>query len=123
MIIPQTRNKENVFNEQNLKTIFTETAISNNVTFTYLEDFKKSIGFLTLLMKHLNEFDSLKGANSTYKVIGIIDYMIDAVIYGYTRFDHMEQLRQDETYTIYILLYCKKQKPVYYYIQIFKKIH
>jgi len=51
-------------------------------------------------MKHLNEFDSLKGANSTYKVIDIIDYMIDAVIYGYTRFDHMEQLRQDEAYTI-----------------------
>jgi len=100
MIIPQTKNKENVFNEQNLKTIFTETAVSNNVTFTYLEDFKKSIGFLTLLMKHLNEFDSLKGANSTYKIIDIIDYMIDAVIYGYTRFDHMEQLRQDEAYTI-----------------------
>jgi len=34
MIIPQIKTKENIFNEQNLKTIFTETAVSNNVTIT-----------------------------------------------------------------------------------------
>ncbi|MGD9567092.1 MAG: transposase [Sedimentibacter sp.] len=100
MIIPQTKNKENIFNEQNLKTVFTETAVSSNVSLTYLEDFKKSIDFLTLLTKHLNEFNSVKGANSTYKVMDIIDFMIDAVIYGYSRFDHMEQLRQDEAYKL-----------------------
>ena len=100
MIIPQIKTKENIFNEQNLKTIFTETAVSNNVTITYLEDFKKSIGFSTLLNNYLGEFNSVKGANSTYKPIGIVDFMIDAVIYGYTRFDHMEQLRKDEAYTL-----------------------
>lgn len=31
--------------------------------------------------------------------IGIIDFMVDAIIYGYTRFEHMEQLRKDEAYT------------------------
>ena len=51
-------------------------------------------------MKHLNEFNSVKGANSTFKVISIIDFMIDAVIYGYSRFEHMEQLRQNEAYTL-----------------------
>jgi hypothetical protein len=100
MIIPQTKTKENIFNEQNLKTVFTETAVSNNITMTYLEDFKKSIKFSTLLEKHLNEFDSVKGANSTYKPIRIVDFMIDAVIFGYSRFDHMEQLRKDEAYTL-----------------------
>ena len=100
MIIPQTNNKENIFNDKNLKTVFTETAISNNVTLTYLEDFKKAIDLPSLLMKHLNEFESLKGANSTFKVTDIIDFMIDAVTYGYTRFDHMEQLRNDEAYKL-----------------------
>jgi hypothetical protein len=51
MIIPQTNNKENIFNDKNLKTVFTETAISNNVTLTYLEDFKKAIDLPSLLMK------------------------------------------------------------------------
>lgn len=67
MIIPQTKNKENIFNEQNLKTVFTETAVSNNVTITYLEDFKKSIGFSTLLTKHLNEFS--EGINRINKPV------------------------------------------------------
>jgi len=100
MIIPQIKAVENIFNEQNLKTLFTETPVSNNVTLTYLEDFKKSIGFKTLLRNHLDEFTPIKGANTTHKVIDIIDFMIDAVISGYTRFNHMEQLRQDEAYTL-----------------------
>lgn len=86
MIIPQIKTKENIFNEQNLKTIFTETAVSNDVTITYLEDFKKSIWFSIFLNNHLGEFNSVKGANSTYKPIGIVDFMIDVIIYGYTRY-------------------------------------
>jgi len=57
---------------------------------TYLEDFKKSIDFSTLLLKHPNEFNSVKSVNSTFKMIDTIYFMIDAVIYAYTLFDHME---------------------------------
>jgi len=98
MSITQNTSKRNIFNNTNLPVVFTDKAISNNVTFTYLADFKKSIHFDTLLANSISTFETLKAANSVFSVYNIIDFMIDAVILGYTRFSHMEQLRSDLCY-------------------------
>ena len=98
MSITQNTFKGNIFNTTKLPVIFTDKAISNNVTFTYLADFKKSIHFNTLLADSVSTFEPLKAANSMFSVYHIIDFMIYAVVLGYTRFSHMEQLRSDVCY-------------------------
>ena len=98
MSITQKTSKGNIFNKTNLPVVFTDKAISNNVTFTYLADFKKSIRFDTLLAGSVSQFEMLKASNSTFSVFNTIDFMIDAVILGFTRFSHMEQLRNDLCY-------------------------
>jgi hypothetical protein len=102
MIITQNASKRNIFNQINLHVSFTDKAISNNVTFTYLADFKKSIGFNQLMADSMNEYEKLKASSSLFSVNSILNFMIDAVILGYTRFSHIEQLRQDDAYTAII---------------------
>ncbi len=99
MIITQNLHKGNTFNKTNLPAHFTNKAISNNVTFTYLEDFKKTINFDKLLANYTDKFEHLKAHNSMFSVHNIIEFMIDSVILGYTRFSHMEQLRSDIVYS------------------------
>lgn len=66
--------------------------------FSYIEDFKDANCFRTLLQDYLKKYDALKGDNSVYSVPDIVDYMIDAAILGYSRFMHMEKLRNDRAY-------------------------
>ena len=82
----------------NLKATFTNKQISNNVTYTYVQDFKDIIGFRQLLDKHLGQYESLKAPNSTYGIADAMDFMVDAVFQGYSRFSHIEKLRKDEAY-------------------------
>jgi hypothetical protein len=98
MSITQNTSKGNIFNKTNLPVTFTDKPISSNVTFTYLADFKKSIRFDALLADAVSSFETMKAANSVFSVCSIIDFMIDAVILGYTRFSHMEHLRNDICY-------------------------
>ena len=89
MIISQNDNKLNM----NFK--FTDKKISNNVAFTYFENFKQNIGFL----EHLNRVVTCKKHhNSKYSTQTIIDYTIDSIILGYSRFSHMNQLKNDPAY-------------------------
>lgn len=98
MIITQNNKKGKMFSENNLPVQYTDKPVSNNVMFSYIEDFKDTVGFSKLLKENLGIYDTLKGDNSKYPVSGIIDYMIDAIILGYSRFMHMEQLRNDKAY-------------------------
>ena len=82
----------------NLKASFTKKQISTNVTYTYVQDFKDTIGFRQLLEKHLEQYEALKASNSKYSVSDAVDFMTDAVFQGYSRFYHMEKLRKDEAY-------------------------
>ena len=82
----------------NLKASFTKKQISTNVTYTYVQDFKYTIGFRQLLEKHLEQYEALKASNSKYSVSDAVDFMTDAVFQGYSRFYHMEKLRKDEAY-------------------------
>lgn len=98
MIITQNKKKEKNFSENNLPIQYTDKPVSNNVMFSYLEDFKDAVGLPKLIKEYLGIYNTLKGDNSKYPVSGIIDYMIDAIILGYSRFMHMEQLRNDKAY-------------------------
>jgi hypothetical protein len=82
----------------NLKVSFTDKQISSNVTFTYIQDFKDALHFRGLLDKHLGKYEPLKAKNSKFRVADAVEFMSDAVILGYSRFLHMEQLRTDTAY-------------------------
>ena len=90
--------QKNEFCTNNLKAKFTNKQISNNVTYTYIQDFKDRIGFRRLLEKHLGQYESLKAPNRMYGITDAVDFMTDAVFQGYSRFSHMEQLRKDQAY-------------------------
>lgn len=82
----------------NIKASFTNKQISTNVTYSYVQDFKDIIGFRHLLEKHLEQYEALKAPNSKYSISDAVDFMVDAVFQGYSRFYHMEKLRTDEAY-------------------------
>lgn len=98
MSISQNTSKRKIFNQTNLPESFIAKPISNNVVFTYIEDFKKSIDFDRLLIASIGGFEHLKASNSVFSVTDIINFMINTVILGYTRFSHMEDLRKDTCY-------------------------
>ena len=95
MILSQKRNKCNRFSDLNIAATFDNQTVSNNASYTYVEAFKDTIGFENLIGDTINY---QKPVNSIYSVSNIIDCMIDAVILGYSRFMHMDDLRKDITY-------------------------
>lgn len=82
----------------NIKATFTKKQISSNVTYTYVQDFKDIIGFRTLLDNHLQPYEALKAPNSKYSIADAVEFLVDAVFQGYSRFCHMEKLRKDAAY-------------------------
>ena len=82
----------------NLKASFINKQISTNVTYTYVQSFKDMIGFRTLLEEDLRPYHGLKAPNSTYSIADAVNFMVDAVFQGYSRFSHMEELRKDQAY-------------------------
>lgn len=94
MSIAQTTDKFT----NNLNAVFTDKQISTNVTYTYVQNFKDTIGFRLLLEQHLQPYDGLKAQNSTYSIADAVNFMVDAVFQGYSRFSHMEELRKDQAY-------------------------
>lgn len=95
MILSQKQKKMNRFNELNIKATFDNTTVSGNTAFTYVETLKDIINFKSLINNTINY---QKAPNSTYNTADIIDFMIDAVILGYSRFSHMDDLRNDSGY-------------------------
>lgn len=96
MILPQIRKKLNRFKELNIDATFDNETVSNNAAFTYVEAFKNIIGFKSLLNKIISY---KKGKNSTYSTADTLDFLIDAIILGYSRFSHMDDLRNDPGYS------------------------
>lgn len=95
MILSQKHKNDNRFFDLNISASFDNKTVSNNAAYTYVEAFKELIGFESLIN---NTIDYHKPANSTYTVSNIIEFMIDAIILGYSRFSHMEELRKDPAY-------------------------
>lgn len=95
MILSQKQENLNRFNQLNINATFDNYTVSSNTAFTYVEAFKEIIRFKSLLKETI---DYQKGTNSTYTTGDIIDFMIDAVILGNSRFSHMDDLRNDSGY-------------------------
>lgn len=94
MSIAQTADKFT----NNLRAVFTDKQISTNMTYSYVQNFKDTISLRPLLEQHLQQYDSLKAQNSTYSIDDAVNFMVDAVFQGYSRFYHMEGLRKDQAY-------------------------
>lgn len=95
MIISQKQSKLNRFSELNIGASFNNKTISNNAPFIYIEAFKNIIEFKSMIKKAISYE---KGANSKYTTEDVIDFMIDALILGNSRFLHMDDLRNDSGY-------------------------
>ena len=91
MRIPQKQKKE----KKNFKAKFTNTVVSSNVNASYLDEFMNKIGLRQILTK---EVSYVKKPNARHNTIKIIDYMITAVILGYHRFLHLNDLRKDKVF-------------------------
>lgn len=92
-IISQNINSE--IKKLNLKANFNDKIVSSVATFTYVELFKKIIN-LSALIK--NGVAYKKGDNSVFSAAETIEYLIDANILGYSRFNSIEDLRKDAGY-------------------------
>lgn len=84
-----------ISSELNIKATFDNTTVSGNTAFTYVETLKDIIKFKSLINKTISY---QKAPNSKYTTADIIDFMVDAVILGYSRFSHMDDLRNDAGY-------------------------
>jgi hypothetical protein len=76
---------------------FTNNTVSKHVSLSYLQNFKDKIGFSQLLE---NGLTYQKHHNCLFTTAETIDFMVDATILGYTRFNHMDQLRFDNAHRI-----------------------
>jgi hypothetical protein len=74
---------------------FNNKNVSTNCVYSVIEDFKEAINFKGILGKNISY---IKDKNSTYQVTEVIDFMVDCIIQGKTRFSHMEDMRKDLVY-------------------------
>lgn len=89
------RNFEREIKNLNLKAKFDNKNITSVATFSYVELFKRIIGYKDILK---NSITFNKAANSTFSVTDIIDYLTDANILGFSRFSHTNDLKDDQGY-------------------------
>ena len=95
MNIAQKAQKIKRFSQLNLPFKFDNQTVSSNVTFSYLEAFKSIINFRGLIA---NKIGYQKPNNAKFTTVDIIDYLVDATILGYSKFQHMDDLRQDQVF-------------------------
>jgi hypothetical protein len=95
MILSQKQKKMKRFKQLNIKATFDNKTVSSNASFTYVEAFKKIINFRSMIKDSISY---QKAPNSTYTTIDIIDFMVDSIILGHSRFLHMDDLRNDSGY-------------------------
>ncbi len=60
-----------------------------------LKAFKDVFKFSSMIKETLNY---QKASNSKYTTVDIVEFMIDSIILGYSRFSHMDDLRYDSGY-------------------------
>ena len=84
-------------NRQNkiLPAKFDNTTVTGYASLGYLENFKQKIGFRQLLEAGIS-YD--KHHNSKFTTADTLEFMVDAAIQGFSRFNHMDELRRDNAY-------------------------
>lgn len=95
MSIALKRQKMNRISKLNTKATFDNHSVSSNISITYFEAFKEAIGFSQILDSCVTH---KKHHNSTFETQDILNFMINSVVLGYTRFSHMDSLRKDKVF-------------------------
>jgi len=95
MILTKKQKKTKHFSKLNLKATFDNQTVSSNVSFAYIEAFKTVLSLHELVESTISY---RKSPNALYQTDKILDYMFDCIIQGYTRFTHMDDLRNDRVY-------------------------
>lgn len=95
IISQKQRNFEREIKNLNLKAKFDNTNVTSVATFSYVELFKRIIGYKGILK---NTLSYKKATNSTFTAVDVIDYLTDANILGFSRFSHTTDLKDDPGY-------------------------
>ncbi|MDW7657292.1 MAG: IS1380 family transposase [Bacillota bacterium] len=84
-------------NRQNkiLPAKFDNTTVTGYASLGYLENFKQKIGFRQLLESGISYN---KYHNARFTTADTLKFMVDATIQGFSRFNHMDELRRDNAY-------------------------
>lgn len=85
----------NSFSKLNPKATFDNDKVSGHLSVTYFQSFLEEIGLPEILA---NCIIYQKYHNSAFSTVDIINFMIDAVVLGYSRFSHMDMLRLDKVF-------------------------
>jgi len=80
-----------------LRVTFNNETVTHASNFQFLQTFKELIGFSEMVQTHLTlEYRY----NALYTSNKLLDYLIDGICLGYTRFSHMEVFQQDPGYLL-----------------------
>ena len=91
-----TQRKKNLNNSAAiLPAKFDNTTVTGHASIHYLENFKQKIGFHQMLEDGISYS---KHHNARFTTADTIEFMVDAAIQGFSRFNHMDELRRDNAY-------------------------
>ena len=74
---------------------FDNDTVTKHASINYLESFKEKIGFREMIGEYITYE---KHHNSKFTTVDALEFMVDASMQGYSRFSHMEDLRNDNGY-------------------------
>ena len=76
---------------------FDNVTVTGHGNMQFIENFKLAIGFKELLEEHIS---LKKGNNSLYSPADLLDWLTDALALGVSRFDHLDELKNDPGYLL-----------------------
>lgn len=78
-----------------LPATFDSTSVTSHASLSYWESFKQKINFHKMLENGIS-YD--KHHNAKFTTADTLEFMVDAAIQGFSRFNHMDELRWDNAY-------------------------
>ena len=78
-----------------LPATFDNSTVTGHASLSYVDNFKKKIGFRQMLESGIS-YD--KHHNAQFTTADTLEFMVDASIQGYSRFNQMDELRRDNAY-------------------------
>ena len=76
---------------------FDNVTVTGHGNMQFIEEFKLAIGFKELLAEKVS---LEKGSNSVYSPADLLDWLTDALALGVSRFDHLDELKNDPGYLL-----------------------
>ena len=76
---------------------FDNVTVTGHGNMQFIEEFKLAIGFKELLAEKVS---LEKGSNSVYSPADLLDWPTDAFALGVSRFEHLDELKNDPGYLL-----------------------